>query len=222
MSRLPRDCFATAPPPRPTTRTKPPIILPSTSRVPMSSQQTQARFVMGYNEPDHSGSEVPPAYAASQWRRMDELQALFGFEVVGPCVANYNAGKTWLQVIFKGGRGGCSLPWMRCLALEGGGGSRCGDTDRWVSRVNQQTSVSPSIKTTPCSHFACVYRMAELRSSTATARLCTARRASTITRASTSTTSRRTSPTCSRCSRPCMTTGARTSGSPSSPVRRTR
>jgi hypothetical protein len=24
-------------------------------------------------------------------------QALFGFEVVGPCVANYNAGKTWLK-----------------------------------------------------------------------------------------------------------------------------
>jgi len=76
---------------------------------------------MGYNEPDHSGSEVPPAYAASQWRRMDELQALFGFEVVGPCVANYNAGKTWLQVIFKGGRGGCRCRGCAAWRLKGGG-----------------------------------------------------------------------------------------------------
>jgi hypothetical protein len=36
-----------------------------------------AQFVMGYNEPDHSGSEVPPAYAAAQWARMTELQVPF-------------------------------------------------------------------------------------------------------------------------------------------------
>lgn len=56
----------------------------------------RAHFVIGYNEPDHSGSYIDPAWAASQWNRMEQLQDLYGFKIVAPCVANYASGKSWM------------------------------------------------------------------------------------------------------------------------------
>ena len=43
----------------------------------------ESKFAMGYNEPDHDGSWVPPDWAAEQWVRMEQMQDAYGLEVRG-------------------------------------------------------------------------------------------------------------------------------------------
>jgi hypothetical protein len=56
-----------------------------------------ARFVFGFNEPDHSGSYTKPTDAAARWPAMEAAAAALRLTLVSPCVSNYASGDWWLK-----------------------------------------------------------------------------------------------------------------------------
>ena len=57
-----------------------------------------AKYIFGYNEPDHSGSSyLAPLEGAQRWPNMVALAQAFNLTVVAPCVANYASGQWWLS-----------------------------------------------------------------------------------------------------------------------------
>ena len=56
-----------------------------------------ARFIFGFNEPDHSGSYLKPQDAAARWPGMELIARARNLTLVAPCVSNYNSGQWWLQ-----------------------------------------------------------------------------------------------------------------------------
>ena len=60
-----------------------------------------ARFVLGYNEPDHSGSYLKPKDGADRWIHMEALADEFNLTLVAPCVSNYASGQWWLSEFNK-------------------------------------------------------------------------------------------------------------------------
>jgi hypothetical protein len=67
-----------------------------------------AKYVFGFNEPDHDGSYMKPADGAARWEHMEELADKYDLTIVGPCVSNFNSGEWWLDQfrgIFKNNTG---------------------------------------------------------------------------------------------------------------------
>ena len=63
-----------------------------------------ARYILSFNEPDHSGSSfLPPLEGAQRWPQMVELARAFNLTLVAPCVSNYASGDWWLAAW----HGGC-------------------------------------------------------------------------------------------------------------------
>ena len=60
-----------------------------------------ARFIFGFNEPDHSGSYLKPQDAAARWLAMEKVALALNLTLVSPCVSNYESGLWWLNV-FRG------------------------------------------------------------------------------------------------------------------------
>jgi hypothetical protein len=56
-----------------------------------------AKYVLGYNEPDHDGSYLKPADGADRWPAMEALADAWNLTLVAPCVSNYASGQWWLQ-----------------------------------------------------------------------------------------------------------------------------
>ena len=56
-----------------------------------------AKYIFGYNEPDHSGSYLDPKQGADRWLAMEALARTWGLLLVAPCVSNYASGQWWLQ-----------------------------------------------------------------------------------------------------------------------------
>jgi hypothetical protein len=69
---------------------------------------TNATYIFGFNEPDHSGSYMKPQDGAARWEHMEELADKFNLLIVGPCISNFNSGEWWLsefREIFKNNTG---------------------------------------------------------------------------------------------------------------------
>ena len=56
-----------------------------------------ARYVFGYNEPDHSGTYLKPKDGADRWIHMEQLADAYNLTLVAPCVSNYASGEWWLH-----------------------------------------------------------------------------------------------------------------------------
>eukprot|EP00041_Stephanoeca_diplocostata_P008782 m.130949 g.130949 ORF g.130949 m.130949 type:complete len:414 (+) comp17475_c0_seq22:99-1340(+) len=56
-----------------------------------------ARYIFGFNEPDHTGSYLKPADAAARWGNMEIVAEALNLTIVSPCVSNYDSGLWWLN-----------------------------------------------------------------------------------------------------------------------------
>ena len=55
-----------------------------------------ARYIFGFNEPDHSGSYLKPQDGAARWAAMEYIADTLNLTLVAPCVSNYDSGNWWL------------------------------------------------------------------------------------------------------------------------------
>jgi len=56
----------------------------------------KAKFIFGFNEPDHSGSYLKPQDGAARWLAMETVADALNLTLVSPCVSNYASGEWWL------------------------------------------------------------------------------------------------------------------------------
>lgn len=62
----------------------------------------KAKYFLGYNEPDHSGSSwMKPEEGAALWPNMVALARAFNLTLVAPCVSNFESGQWWLAEFNK-------------------------------------------------------------------------------------------------------------------------
>eukprot|EP00039_Didymoeca_costata_P000795 m.47281 g.47281 ORF g.47281 m.47281 type:complete len:423 (-) comp10477_c0_seq1:565-1833(-) len=86
----------------------------------LKANASGARYIFGFNEPDHSGSYLNPEDGASRWPAMEQVAAQLNLTLISPCVSNYESGEWWLHQFseaFKNSTGRLPRMDMMCVHI---------------------------------------------------------------------------------------------------------